>query len=115
VAALTIVQFPDEPAAFDITAQGGYVAAEAGGDTFENNGATGLYVENSSGGPITVTAVAVRRCSHGFLHDAVISVPDGFEGFVAAEFENDRFSSAAGIVSLTYSGVGLNVAAVRLP
>lgn len=116
MATLAVIQFPDVPEAFDITAEAGYVAADfATGDVFKNDGETGLYVENSTGGPINVTAVAARRCSHGFLHDAVIAVPDGFEGFVALEFENDRFSNDSGIVSLTYSATGLNVAAVRRP
>lgn len=116
MATLAVIQFPDVPEAFDITAETGYVAADfANGDVFKNDGATGLYVENSSGGSITVTAVAARRCNHGFLHDAAIVVPNLFEGFVALEFENERFSSDSGIVSLTYSATGLNVAAVRRP
>lgn len=114
MAALTIVEFPDEPEDFDITVDAGYVAAEVGGDTFDNKGRTGLYVENTSGGSITLTIVAARRCNHGFLHNAVIAVADGFEGFVATRLENTRFSDDSGVVSLTYSAVGLNVAAVRM-
>lgn len=115
MAVLTVVEFPDEPTAFDITADPGFVPAAAGGDTFENKGRTGLYVENTSGGPITLTIVAQRQCNHGFSHNAAIVVADGFAGFVATEIENDRFNSPAGIVSLTYSAAGLDVAAVRLP
>lgn len=115
MAVLSVVEFPSEPAAFDITAEDGFVPAEAGGDSFENKGRTGLYVSNSSGSPKTITVVSQRKCNHGFNHDAVIIVADGFEGFVATEFENDRFNTPAGIVSLTYSAAGLDVAAVRLP
>lgn len=115
MAVLSVVEFPNEPIAFDITAQTGFVAAAVGGDTFENKGRTGLYVRNSSGSSKTLTIVAQRQCNHGFSHNAVITVANGFEGFVATELENDRFNTAAGIVSLTYSAVGLDVAAVRLP
>lgn len=114
MAALTVIQFPDEPEAFDVTAQTEFVTSDdTNGDTFENDGRTGLYARNTTGGSITVTAVAARRCSHAFLHDAVVVVPDGFSGFVADTFENDRFSNDARVVSLTYSAAGLEVAAVR--
>lgn len=116
MAVLSIVAFPNEPIAFDITAQAGFVAAAyPGGDTFENVGRVGLYVRNTSGSTRTITIAAQRPCNHGFTHNSVISVPDGFEGFVATELENDRFNSPAGVVSLTYSAAGLNLAAVRLP
>lgn len=116
MAALILVAFPDEPAAFDITADPGFVAADdVNGDTFQNDGKTGLYVENPTGAAITVTVVGARKSDQGFLNDAVVSVPTLFKGFVATEFENNRFSDAAGLVSLTYSAIGLNVAAVRLP
>lgn len=114
MAALDIVSFPDEPAAFDIEADDGYVVADhVAGDTFPNDGKTALYVNNGTGGPITVTAVAARRCNHGTLHNAAIAVPAGFAGFVAMEFEADRFNADGNVVSLTYSGAGLSVAAVR--
>lgn len=113
MAVLTVVDFPAEPAAFDIAAE--LEAAAAGGDTFENNGRTGLYVRNSSGSPKTLTIDAPRACNHGFTHDAVIVVADGFEGFVATELPANRFNSGSGIVSLTYSAAGLDVAAIRLP
>lgn len=115
MAVLSIVTFPSEPAAFDITADDGFVAAAVGGDTFENIGKVALFVENTSGGPITLTIAAQRECNHGFLHNSTIVVPNNFSGFVATELENDRFNSPLGVVSLTYSGVGLNLAAVRLP
>lgn len=115
MAVLNVVSFPEEPIAFDITAQPGFVAAAAGGDTFENKGRTGLFVRNASGSSKTLTIVAQRACNHGFTHNAVIVVANGFAGFVATEIENDRFNSPAGIVSLTYSAAGLDVAAVRLP
>lgn len=115
MAVLSVVVFPTEPIAFDITAQPGFVAAAALGDTFENKGRTGLYVRNASGSSKTLTIVAQRQCNHGFSHNAVITVANLFEGFVATEFENDRFNSPAGVVSLTYSAAGLDVAAVRLP
>ncbi len=114
--ALTVIDFPDEPEAFDIEADAGFVSADAGGDTFTNDGKTMLYAKNTSGAGRTITVAAARQCSHGFSHNAAISVPDGFAGFVATDFENDRFSDAAGVVSMTYdNNVGLEVAAVRRP
>lgn len=115
MAVLTVIDFPDEPEAFDIEGEAGFVNAAAGGDTFKNDGKTGLYVVNASGAPKTITVSAPRKCSNGFTHDAAIVVPDGFAGFVATEFEIDRFNSSSGVVSLAYSATGLQVAAVRLP
>jgi hypothetical protein len=111
MALLTAVDFPSEPAAFVVTT----VAAAAGGDKFENKGRTGFYVSNATGTSKTVTFAAQRACNHGVLHNSAVVVPDLFSGFIATEFENDRFNSSAGIVSVTYSAVGLQVAAVRLP
>lgn len=115
MAALTIIEFPDEPTAeFDIEAQAEFVSASAGGDTFQNDGRTGLYVNNSSGSPRTVTISGARNCNHGFEHDAAIVVADGFAGFVRHDFPTNRFSDANGVVSITYSSeAGLEVAAVR--
>lgn len=114
MAVLTPVVFPSEPGVFNIEAQAGFVAAAVGGDSFPNAGKTGLYVKNASGSSKTLTIVAPRKCDHGFTHSAVIVIPDGHADFVAKELENDRFSDDAGMVSLTYSAVGLSVAAVRL-
>lgn len=115
MAVLSVIDFPSEPEAFDIEGEAGFVIAGVSGDTFANDGHTGLYVKNDTGSPKTVTVAAPRKCSHGFNHAAAIAVPDGFAGFVATEFEIDRFNSPTGVVSLTYSATGLQVAAVRLP
>lgn len=116
MATLTPIIFPDEGEALDITGEAEYVPATyPGGDQFANDGKIALFVENSTGGPVTVTASAARRCSHGFLHDAAIVVANNFSGFVKLDFDNERFSDSAGIVSLTYSATGLNVAVVRRP
>ena len=115
MATLTILDFPDEPEAFDITAQAEFVPADdVNGDVFPNQPGVGLYARNDTVSAITLTHVAQRRCDHGFLHDAAVVVPAGFEGFVADEFENDRFSDDSGNAHITYSGPGLDIAAVRL-
>ena len=114
MALLTPIVFPDEPGAFDLKADPGFVAADdVAGDTFNNLGATGLYVENPTGGSIDLTLVGARRCNHGVLNDAAISIPAGFDGFVALDLETDRFSDLSSVVSMTYSAAGLNVGAVR--
>ena len=113
MATLTIIEFPDEPNDFDVKGDAGFVAAAVGGDSFRNGGNTGLYVENTSGGALTLTIVAAKLCNHGTLHDADIVVDNGFDGFVAMDLDNSRFSDSDGTVSLTYSAIGLNVGAVR--
>ena len=114
--ALTVIDFPDEPEGFDIEAQAEFVSAGGVGDTFQNDGKTGLYVKNASGAPITVTIVANRDCDHGFRHNAAPTVPDGFAGFIAMSLANDRFNTDQGIVQIGYSDVtNVEVAAVRMP
>lgn len=76
------------------------VAAGGSGDTFRNDGATELIIINAGPGDIDVTAVAVGRCSHGFLDDEVITVPAGVL-WRAGPFSASRFN-ANGLVSITY-------------
>lgn len=116
MAQLTVIEFPAEPAAFDIEAQAEFVAAGASGDTFLNDGKTALYVKNASGGPITLTIIANRACSSGELHDSTPSIPDGFAGFVAMKLRNDRYNTRFRVAQITYSSAtDIEVAAVRLP
>lgn len=88
-----------------------FAAAEAGGDTFANDGRTYLHVKNGSAGSLTVTVNAVKSCNFGFDHDAAVSVPAGGERRIGP-FQVGRFGSTC---EVSYSGVtSLTVAAVKV-
>lgn len=84
-------------------------AASGGGDTFTNDGATSLEVDNGGGGAITVTVDAVKDCDQGFDHDSVVSVGAG-ETRRIGPFPKSIFGSTPDV---SYSGVtSVTVAAV---
>lgn len=113
MATLTVLVFPEEPVAFDIA--GSAVSAAAGGDVFQNDENTGFWIDNQSGGPVTVTFDAPQSCDQGFAHDAAVVVADAFTGFLSTRFSHARFGQTNRTVSVTYSGVtSVDVAAVRL-
>lgn len=86
-----------------------FVAADAAGDSFANDGKTVLHVKNGSAGAITVTINSERACSFGFDHDAEVSVPAGGER-VIGPFYPSRFGTT---VTTSYSAVAsVTVAAV---
>lgn len=90
-----------------------FQAADVAGDTFQNDGFTEILVQNPGPTPITVTAVAARKCSHGFLDDWVKTVDAG-EMLRFGPFLSSRFNSPTGIASVSYSDVaGISVAAQR--
>jgi len=90
------------------------VSAAGGGDTFVNNGKTFLKIVNGSGSPITVTVNSLVNCNQGFDHNVAVAVGAGETQYIGP-FSVDRFNSAAGIASVTYSGVSsLTVAAISL-
>lgn len=78
-----------------------YVAASAGGDTFDNSGKEVLRVKNASAAAITVTVDSVAKCSQGFDHDAGGSVPAGGERLFGP-FPVGRFGLSP---SITYTAV----------
>lgn len=80
------------------------VAATAGGDTFANDGATVLHINNAGAGSITVTFSAQQTCNQGFKHDDVVTVANGaYE--VVGPFAANRFNDQSGNVNVTYSAV----------
>ena len=88
-----------------------YVAAAAGGDTFDNDGHTFFHAFNGSGGDITVTIDSPVDCNQGFAHDVAVVVTAGTDRMIG-RFPVGRFHSSC---SVTYSGVtSLTVAAIRL-
>lgn len=94
-----------------------YAGADAGGDTFPNDGRTVLHLKNGSGSPITVTVAAeqatTRKPGFGELAkaDAEIAVPATGEAFLGS-FPTIAF----GVVgAITYSDVTtLTVAVLRV-
>jgi hypothetical protein len=90
-----------------------FVAADAGGDTFSNDGRTFLHVKNGGGSAITVTIDSVAPCNYGFDHDLQVTVNAGAEQIIGP-FEPKRFNTD-GKVSVSYSDVtSVTVAAFRL-
>lgn len=90
-----------------------FQAADAGGDSFRNDGETELLILNAGVTPVVVTAVAQRRCNHGFLDDWEFTVA-GQELQRFGPFEAARFNDSNGRVTVTYADESdLTVAAQR--
>lgn len=105
MAALTLYARAADPA---------FVAADALGDTFTNNGDTELLVINGGVGDVDVTFTATRPCSHGFLDDWVVTC-SGQELTRIGPFSAQRFNDAQGRVAVSYDDeTNLTVAAQRL-
>lgn len=92
MAELTVIERDAAPA---------FVAADAAGDQFVNDGATEFQVKNSGAGSVTVTAVADGQCRDGFLHDLVVVVGTGLA--FLGPFEHARFGRTDGRVRISYS------------
>ncbi len=82
-----------------------YEAADAGGDTFDNDGRTFLHVKNGSGGPLTVTVAAKPTKT-----DREATVPAGGEEFVGifslTDFDVNASIAYSGVTSLTIAVIG---------
>lgn len=80
-------------------------AADAGGDTFVNNGNTLLFINNGGGSPITVTVAdsgtATPEGANAFDPDVDIVVTNG-EYRLAGPFPTGRFGTTT---TVTYSAV----------
>ncbi len=91
-----------------------YQAADAAGDSFENDGSVSLSII----GPATGFSVIVangRDCDFG-VHPALsIDVPVASTTALSSQFSTFRFNDASGRVSVTYSpsAVGIQIAAIR--
>src|SRR6478736_1945942 len=90
-----------------------FVAANAGGDTFQNDGRTLLRYKNTSGAPITVTVddpTSVLAGAQAFNPDVQFVVPATTGDVTIGPFPPARFGD---VLAVTYSGVtSLTVAAV---
>ena len=90
-------------------------AAAALGDTVQNSDErVFIYAVNGSAGTINITANAQRNCNHGYIHDEVLTLLAGEDGYLGP-FDKERFNTSTGDVSLTYDDVtSLTIAAIRL-
>lgn len=91
-----------------------FVAADAAGDQFRNNGDTEALVLNQGGVARTITVPAQRKCKHGFTDDYSVVIQAG-ELRRVGPFEHGRFGDSTLMVHLTYDDESdLVVAAQRL-
>ena len=92
-------------------------ADAADGNDFVNGVDRHLWVENPTGGAITITPNVEADCDYGAqggAHALVITVPANQEGRLVGRFDHHRFSNQTGLVTLAYSAPGLQVAVLRL-
>jgi|TARA_R100001594_G_C4028421_1_gene260758 hypothetical protein len=96
-----------------ITEAGGaatYVAANAGGDTADNNGNLFLHIKNGGGSEITVTITAqttsVESGAYGELTkaNASVAVAGSGEAFIGG-FAPAAFNDGDSEIAITYSAV----------
>lgn len=92
-----------------------YVAANAGGDEFPNDGRTMLHVKNGSAGTIVVTVNSRVACNQGYDHDSVTSIGAGLEAMVGP-FDITRFNdTSTSRAAITYDAVtSLTIAAIKV-
>ena len=90
-------------------------AAEAGGDSFPNDGRTFFRVKNASGSPITITIAAVKASDQGVTENIVSAIAATTGDVAFGPFPANEFNDTNGRVIVTYSGVTtLTVMAYRL-
>jgi hypothetical protein len=79
-------------------------AAEAGGDSFPNNGQTFFRIKNGGGSPITATITRQKASDTGVLEHIVATIPaSGDLSF--GSFPPGEFNDVNGRVIVTYSAV----------
>ncbi len=82
-----------------------FKSAASGGDTFENNGRTVLWIKNESGAQRVVTVAASGQCSHGFLHNQVLTISATTTLYKTRAFPPARFGGRPTITYSTPSGI----------
>ncbi len=113
MAALATIQFPAEPTAFDIDAHPDTYTSDGNDDTARLVSGLGLWVKNTTAGAIDVTLLAQNPCDHDETHPSLVTVPVGFEGFIATRLQASRFGDHSLDVTIQYSAPGLRIAAVK--
>jgi uncharacterized protein YaiE (UPF0345 family) len=93
----------------------GFVAAGAGGDTFQVNSNSFLHVRNASGGSITVTVVVPGNTEFGIAQpDPTVSVPAAGDRIIS--LRPGLVDPATGLAGVTYSAVtSVTVALIVAP
>ena len=88
--------------------------AEAGGDSFENDGNTQLIAIGPPTG-FSVVFEGARKCNFKLTHDLTVTIAPGDVQLVSDRLSPRRFNDSASLVNFTYlpSAVGIQVAAVR--
>jgi hypothetical protein len=83
-----------------------------------NDGKTYIEIGNASGGDLTVTFEAVKKCSHGVLHNLVVVVPNATTKKYGS-FDMNRFNQTSGLytgaVKITISAGNVRLTAYRIP
>lgn len=79
-------------------------AADAGGDSFANDGRTILVVNNGDASPITVTIDSLELSNFETDENLVVTVPATGKTYIGP-FNKGRFNDANGRVGVTYSAV----------
>ncbi len=91
-----------------------FTAAAESGDDFVNSGRAVLVVKNGGVDSVTVTVDAVRLCSYGYEHDAIMTVAPSEEGWLGV-FPVFWYNDDTGKAHITYSEVtGVTVAVVEV-
>lgn len=80
-----------------------YASATSGGDQFANDGKTMIHVK-ASGAPVTVTIASQVTCNQGSTHNTAVVIASTSEQMIGP-FSVDRYSTGAGVTTLTYSQV----------
>lgn len=112
MAALVVQEFPE-----GVTPVPVFTTNPGTSNTMPNDGRTQLYVRNNEGTPVICTATAPGKCSHGFLHNRVDSVPANDEVQLLPYHPTQRFNNpATGLVAITLdrSSADIALAAVRV-
>lgn len=96
-----------------------FAAVAGGGDDFVNDGTPNVIWRNTSGAPITVTAVTPRTIDGLAVADRTFSVPAAAGGvpgeLIAPPFETSVYNNADDKAAFTYSTpTGLSVAVIEM-
>jgi len=81
-----------------------FVAANAEGNFFPNDGRVYLEVKNDGSTPVDVTINSIAPCSYGFDHNLEVAVPNG-ETKKIGPFQVSRFNDTGGKTHIAYSGI----------
>lgn len=91
-----------------------YSAADAAGDSFQNDGDVVLHVKNGDSVEHVVTLNVQKNIEYGTLTNPTVAVAAGAEKFIG-RFAREWFNDADKLVHVDYDAVtGLEVAAIKV-